>query len=161
MFIKALIAADWTGDLEGHLDAVENLLPIFHGCNSINYLHYVTFYLESMWIKRNFNVAGGRDISLAQVMEHDLLSTNILFNGGHTSNPTTNQSLFKSWKSILKVENWTLRIHWPSNCIARQFYVNDSANVAKRTGCFWRIVYSNMEEGQIHQPISGTALDFW
>ena len=48
MFIKALIAADWTGDLEGHLDAVENLLPIFHGCNSINYLHYVTFYLESM-----------------------------------------------------------------------------------------------------------------
>ena len=46
--IKALIAADRTGDWEGHLDAVENLLPIFCGCDSINYLHYATFYLESM-----------------------------------------------------------------------------------------------------------------
>ena len=46
--IKALIAADRTGDWEGHLDAVENLLPIFRGCDSINYLRYATFYLESM-----------------------------------------------------------------------------------------------------------------
>ena len=46
--IKALIEADRTGDWEGHLDAVENLLPIFRGCDSINYLRYATFYLESM-----------------------------------------------------------------------------------------------------------------
>ena len=46
--IKALIAADRTGDWEGHLDAVENLLPIFRGCDSINYLRYATFYLESV-----------------------------------------------------------------------------------------------------------------
>ena len=46
--IKALIAADRTGDWEGHLDAVENLLPIFRGCDSINYLRYATFYLETM-----------------------------------------------------------------------------------------------------------------
>ena len=46
--IKALIAADRTGDWEGYLDAVENLLPIFCGCDSINYLRYATSYLESM-----------------------------------------------------------------------------------------------------------------
>ena len=46
--IKALIEADRTGDWEGHLDAVENLLPIFRGCDSINYLCCATFYLESM-----------------------------------------------------------------------------------------------------------------
>ena len=46
--IETLIATDWTGDWEGHLDAVENLLPIFRGCNSINYLRYTMFYLKSM-----------------------------------------------------------------------------------------------------------------
>ena len=46
--IETLIASDWTGDWEGHLDAVENLLPIFRGCNSINYLRYTMFYLKSM-----------------------------------------------------------------------------------------------------------------
>ena len=46
--IQALIAADRTGDWEGHLDAVENILQVFRGCDSINYLHYKTFYLESM-----------------------------------------------------------------------------------------------------------------
>ena len=46
--IKPLIAADGTCDWERHLDAVENLLPMFHGCDSINYLRYATFYLESM-----------------------------------------------------------------------------------------------------------------
>ena len=46
--IKALIGADQTGDWEAHLDAVENLLPIFCRCGSINYLRYATFYLESM-----------------------------------------------------------------------------------------------------------------
>ena len=46
--IKTLIAADRTGDWEGHVDAVENLLPIFRGCDSINCLCYATFYLETM-----------------------------------------------------------------------------------------------------------------
>ena len=46
--IKALIGADRTGDWEGHLDAVENLLSIFRRCENINYLRYATFYLESM-----------------------------------------------------------------------------------------------------------------
>ena len=46
--IKVFIAADRTGGWEGHLEAVENLLPIFRGCDSINYLHYATFCLESM-----------------------------------------------------------------------------------------------------------------
>ena len=31
-------------------------------------------------------------------MEHDLLSTNILFDGGYTSKPDNKQSLFESWK---------------------------------------------------------------
>ena len=46
--IKTLMAADRTGDWEGNLDAVGNLPPIFRGCDSINYLRYATFYLESM-----------------------------------------------------------------------------------------------------------------
>ena len=36
-------------------------------------------------IEKNVDVARGRGISLAQVMVHDLLSTNILFNGDYTS----------------------------------------------------------------------------
>ena len=46
--IKGLIAVDQTGDWEVHLDAVENLLPNFCRCVSINYLRYAAFYLESM-----------------------------------------------------------------------------------------------------------------
>ena len=38
-------------------------------------------------LQRNVYVAKGRGISLAQVTEHDLLSTNILFNGDCTSKP--------------------------------------------------------------------------
>ena len=43
-----MIAADRTGDCEGHLDAFENLLPIFRECDSINYVRNATFYSESM-----------------------------------------------------------------------------------------------------------------
>ena len=46
--LKALIAADREGDWEGHLLAVQNLLPIFRECDSINYLRYATLYLEMM-----------------------------------------------------------------------------------------------------------------
>ena len=38
-------------------------------------------------LQRNVDIARGRGISLAQVMEHDLLSTNILFDGDYTSKP--------------------------------------------------------------------------
>ena len=38
-------------------------------------------------LQRNVDVARGRGISLAQVMKHDLLSTNILFDGDYTSKP--------------------------------------------------------------------------
>ena len=38
-------------------------------------------------LQRNVYVARWRGISLAQVTEHDLLSTNILFNGDYTSKP--------------------------------------------------------------------------
>ena len=38
-------------------------------------------------LERNVDVARGRGISLAQVMEHDLLSTNMLFDGDYTSKP--------------------------------------------------------------------------
>ena len=43
-----MIAADRTGDWEGHLDAFENLVPIFRECDSISYLRNATFYSESM-----------------------------------------------------------------------------------------------------------------
>ena len=38
-------------------------------------------------LQRNVDIARGRGISLAQVMEHDLCSTNILFNGDYSSKP--------------------------------------------------------------------------
>ena len=38
-------------------------------------------------LQRNVDVARERGISLAQVMEHDLLTTNILFDGDYTSKP--------------------------------------------------------------------------
>ena len=38
-------------------------------------------------LQKNLDVARERGISLAQVMEHDLLSTNILFDGDYTSKP--------------------------------------------------------------------------
>ena len=46
--LKALIAADRDGDWEGHLMAVQNLLPIYRECDSINYLRYASLYLETM-----------------------------------------------------------------------------------------------------------------
>ena len=38
-------------------------------------------------LQRNVDIARGSGISLAEVMEHDLLSTNILFDGDYTSKP--------------------------------------------------------------------------
>ena len=46
--VKALIVADRISDWKGHLDTVENFLPIFCECDSISYLCYATVYLESM-----------------------------------------------------------------------------------------------------------------
>ena len=46
--LMALIAADRDGDWEGHLMAVQNLLPIYRECDSINYLRYASLYLETM-----------------------------------------------------------------------------------------------------------------
>ena len=47
-FHKNLVAADREGDWEGHLLAVQNLLPVFGECGSINYLRYASWYLEKM-----------------------------------------------------------------------------------------------------------------
>ena len=46
-YLQNLIAADCEGDWEGHLLAVQNLLPISRECDSINYLRYAS-YLEMM-----------------------------------------------------------------------------------------------------------------
>ena len=46
--LKNLIASDRDGDWEGHLQAVQDLLPIFRECDSINYLRYASWYLEKM-----------------------------------------------------------------------------------------------------------------
>ena len=45
-YLQNLIAADREGDWEGHLPAVQNLLPIFRECDIINYLRYASLYLE-------------------------------------------------------------------------------------------------------------------
>ena len=46
-------------------------------------------------LQRNVDVARGRGISLVQVMEHDLLSTNILFDGDYTSKPDNKSVLVR------------------------------------------------------------------
>ena len=40
--LKNLIAPDRDGDSEGHLQAVQDILPIFCECDSINYLRYAS-----------------------------------------------------------------------------------------------------------------------
>ena len=47
-FLNDLIAADRTGNWDAHLQAVQNLLPLFRESDSINYLKYASLYLEQM-----------------------------------------------------------------------------------------------------------------
>lgn len=47
-YLKLLICSDKNGDWIGHLQAVQNLLPIFCECDSINYFQYASWYLEKM-----------------------------------------------------------------------------------------------------------------
>ena len=46
--MKDLIAADRNGDWNGHLQAVQDVLPLFQECDSIHYLRYGSLYLEQM-----------------------------------------------------------------------------------------------------------------
>ncbi|KAG8173414.1 hypothetical protein JTE90_021680 [Oedothorax gibbosus] len=46
--LKFLVAADRNGDWDSHLQAIQNLLPVFREFDSINYLRYVSWYLEKM-----------------------------------------------------------------------------------------------------------------
>ena len=48
LMLHNLIAADREGDWEGHLQAVQDLLPVFCEADCINYLRYATWYLEKM-----------------------------------------------------------------------------------------------------------------
>ena len=47
---RNLISADTEGDWEGHLHAVQDILPVFCEADCINYLRYATWYLEKMRI---------------------------------------------------------------------------------------------------------------
>ena len=53
-------------------------------------------------LQRNVDVARGRGISLAQVMEHDLLSTSILFDGDYTSKPDDKPVLVRDLKKLFE-----------------------------------------------------------
>ena len=46
--MKRLIAFDREGNWEAHLQAIQDLLPVFHVSGSINYLRYASWYLEIM-----------------------------------------------------------------------------------------------------------------
>ena len=46
--LQNLIAADREGDWEGHLQAFQDLLPVFCEANCVNYLRYATWYLKKM-----------------------------------------------------------------------------------------------------------------
>ena len=43
-----LISTDKEGDWEDHLQAIQDLLPVFCQANCINYLRYVTWRLEKV-----------------------------------------------------------------------------------------------------------------
>ena len=46
--LKALIAADREGDWQMHLQAMQNLLPVFRECDNVNYLRCASWYVEKM-----------------------------------------------------------------------------------------------------------------
>ena len=46
--LQNLISADREGDWDAHLQAVQDLLPVFRECDNINYLRYASWYLEKM-----------------------------------------------------------------------------------------------------------------
>ena len=47
-FMKDLIAANWTGNWDVHLQTEQHLIPLFREIYSINYLRYVSLYLEKV-----------------------------------------------------------------------------------------------------------------
>ena len=47
-FLKNLIAADREGNWAAHLQAIQDILPIFAQTGSINHLRYGSWYLEKM-----------------------------------------------------------------------------------------------------------------
>ena len=46
--MKNLVAEDRNSDWEAHLQSVQDLLPVFRECDSLNYLRYASWYLEKM-----------------------------------------------------------------------------------------------------------------
>ena len=48
LIIKHIISSDREGNFALHLASVENSLPIFRECDSLNYLRYGSFYLETI-----------------------------------------------------------------------------------------------------------------
>ena len=113
-------------------------------------------------LRRNVDVARGGEgsISLAQVMEHDLLSTNILFDGDYTSKPDDKsvlvQELEKHFESReLNFENKSdlqTVLHVDFRSMIQRMSLSELA--------YFEELFTEMEEAQIHLPVSGTALDF-
>ena len=110
-------------------------------------------------LQRNIDVARGRSISLAQVMKHDLLSTNILFDGDYTSKLDDKsvfvQELEKHFESQeLNFENKSdhqtvLLIDFTS--MIPRMSLSELAVFEELFTASWR---------KVHLPISGTALNF-
>ena len=46
--LKDLVRADREGNLELHLRSIQLALPMFAGCDRINYLRWASVYLEDM-----------------------------------------------------------------------------------------------------------------
>ena len=47
-FMKDLIAANWTGNWDVHLQTEQHLIPLFREIYSINHLRYISLYLEKV-----------------------------------------------------------------------------------------------------------------
>ena len=47
--MKKLMVAERTDDWRGHLQSVQELLPVFRECDSLNYLRCGSWYLQKIW----------------------------------------------------------------------------------------------------------------
>ena len=47
--MKKLMVAERTDDWRGHLQSVQELLPVYRECDSLNYLRCGSWYLQKIW----------------------------------------------------------------------------------------------------------------
>ena len=111
-------------------------------------------------LQRNVYVARGRGISLAQVTEHDLLSTNILFNGDCTSKPDDKSVLVGELEKHFESRELNFENKSDLQTVLHVDFRSMIQRMSLSELALFEELFTDMEEAQIHLPVSGTALDF-